>query len=777
MVFKPYFDGSRKENECIEIIFDSGDLTYSKAVHRTLNTTYEDFFKRLKETVEGLSLTNCNICVIPASIIDPNTPDGRAKRSKREQMYRASVWIMEIEPDKQTKIELTQKGVFPLDASKPEAVETARELIEKIIHLLPVDIKKAVSGIYFTGGGINLIVSFSRCVNYSEAIKLSSIFKKIIEGIKEVEPEAPIDVSCADVFHAQRLAGTRNVKYSPSPFVRFVDRDVLWKENGEVIEFEPLNIDAMLLDSIADTKEKKKQIEELENLLIKATALTDYNRVSINELLSRANIPSLFNLDVVRETSNYYLIRCPFHPPDNNPSFVVYKNLDKDGIQIAYDFHDGRFFNAISLAQELYGYDFKEAVKWIGEQLGITPEKAKILSKVRMEKIKEEATAEDSLDNIKLDSEAEKWLLGIGVDLHSVQMERYAQGDKIQFIFKVKNLKSSILKIPLEESAKSEQEVEVKLQDKDFFRPDQLLNKLIAATANTSIAFPDRYQKPSEKKDFCLAIYRELVLRSYMNNQVYQSQNISEYILFELLRYIHESKKLKKTAVEVLNTRTGVFINEETDTIVVPLMGFYEVLTRNKMFAKLTYDELPRVIGKIPGVTISKVQSGIDILILSLETYENYYKSLIGTAQKLEKLDEFTSQIYHIASGLNPEKPISVDLDYDYIHDLSNALNANSTAVVSSQEASIANEQVEELEELEQEQKNSNKQISQESLSTIDRLKRVFGSENIELNLKSEPEEMTIGETADSSEEIDGFDVEASFDDFGDDEWVDDIDF
>ncbi len=54
------------------------------------------------------------------------------------------------------------------------------------------------------------------------------------------------------------------------------------------------------------------------------------------------------HLNIAKETSNCYLIHCPFHPPDEHPSFLIYKNT-----YLAIDFHDGKTYTLKELARAL----------------------------------------------------------------------------------------------------------------------------------------------------------------------------------------------------------------------------------------------------------------------------------------------------------------------------------------------------------------------------------------------------------------------------------------
>jgi len=56
----------------------------------------------------------------------------------------------------------------------------------------------------------------------------------------------------------------------------------------------------------------------------------------------------LKHLDVADEKENYIRIHCPFHPPDEHPSFAIYKNT-----YLAVDFHDGKVYRLKELAEKI----------------------------------------------------------------------------------------------------------------------------------------------------------------------------------------------------------------------------------------------------------------------------------------------------------------------------------------------------------------------------------------------------------------------------------------
>lgn len=56
----------------------------------------------------------------------------------------------------------------------------------------------------------------------------------------------------------------------------------------------------------------------------------------------------LRHLKIVKDNGRYIQIHCPFHPPDNRPSFVFYRNTC-----LGVDFHDGQTYTLKELAEKL----------------------------------------------------------------------------------------------------------------------------------------------------------------------------------------------------------------------------------------------------------------------------------------------------------------------------------------------------------------------------------------------------------------------------------------
>ncbi len=101
------------------------------------------------------------------------------------------------------------------------------------------------------------------------------------------------------------------------------------------------------------------------------------------ELLEKWLEIILKHLNVAEDKGDYVLIHCPLHPPDNKPSFAIYRNT-----YLAVDFHDFKVYKLKELAEKL-GIElpkgrrgrFADAIKKYGlDKYGITADDLEELS-------------------------------------------------------------------------------------------------------------------------------------------------------------------------------------------------------------------------------------------------------------------------------------------------------------------------------------------------------------------------------------------------------------
>ena len=93
---------------------------------------------------------------------------------------------------------------------------------------------------------------------------------------------------------------------------------------------------AIIFDLFTDAEMQEKAREQRKE--VSESTLTTWLRTILKHL----------DKHIVKETRDYILLHCPLHPPDDNPSFVIYKNT-----YLAVDFHDGKVYKLKDLAQAL----------------------------------------------------------------------------------------------------------------------------------------------------------------------------------------------------------------------------------------------------------------------------------------------------------------------------------------------------------------------------------------------------------------------------------------
>lgn len=573
ILFKDLFPAD--DGEAVEIIHDkNNNLNYSRAYNRFLGDSFDSFVEATTAAIEGLSLEGDNCAIIPMTVF--KTQSTLNKRSSEKEARRGCVWILEIEPQKQDKLSYIKKGILPFNNS-PESQELLEKLVVPVLEELPEEIRNAVHSIYTTGGGVNLIVKFSRPVTADESKRLSALFSRIIKDMKEKNPELCIDESSAKIFHGQRIVGTRNYKYN-GYLVKFEDR-----ERFISAPFEPLNIENLLMENEfqlrGNPEELKERLEELERITF-GFVTKPQQRYEIEEILRQADIPTLFpEVKVKNDSLNYYACHCPFHPPDRNPSFIIYKNRDKDGIQIAVDYHDGQIYNAIKLAQELYGYDFKEAIKWLAEALDITPEKVEQVVKKRKqeEKQKIEQTL-SSKDFVQLITE---WLELVGIDINTTQL--FIDRD---------NPNNSYLVVKAKDFLGNDREILFRLSD---FRNFKVFGQKLVAVLGSSSVFPQVNKK--QEQDFLNELFFLLVENAYLKGQYQEFGLTREDILSVISIEISERGNALLTLPEVVFLGRG--IAKKDNEYYIAASTLYEIMAKNRFLNLRDFKEIDTIFKRL----------------------------------------------------------------------------------------------------------------------------------------------------------------------------------
>jgi len=115
------------------------------------------------------------------------------------------------------------------------------------------------------------------------------------------------------------------------------------------------------------------EVEMLNNERISSNGNGSGDLELVKEIKKRIKFKDLIGDRFDNEYTNYEIYHCPFHPPDNTPSFVVYINRE---YELGIDYHDQETYDVIKLYQRLHNTDFKTAIKELAKIAGINlPEK------------------------------------------------------------------------------------------------------------------------------------------------------------------------------------------------------------------------------------------------------------------------------------------------------------------------------------------------------------------------------------------------------------------
>jgi len=96
----------------------------------------------------------------------------------------------------------------------------------------------------------------------------------------------------------------------------------LYVERPPIVIEENRDLSSFLLKMQEEKKEKKQESSQKPRKRERKSKKRKRDKIPLEEALEiyRAN------LDIVKEKDNYIIAHCPFHPPDNHPSFVVFKD-------------------------------------------------------------------------------------------------------------------------------------------------------------------------------------------------------------------------------------------------------------------------------------------------------------------------------------------------------------------------------------------------------------------------------------------------------------------
>ena len=530
----------------IEFIYDMrGDLNYRSASHFS-----PDEIEKIKTFIESTNIhRKSNISVIPTTV--HTTEEG--KRTGKNAVMEGKVHIIEIEPSKGEKSKLKAEGIIPFRKENIRSMEYVEKMLEQAFQKLPKNIISAVRMLYCTGGGINLVVEFAKKLNRKEILRLSEINKKIFKGVPY------IDSSGSLIYHPQRLPGTFNWKYQC--LVEFWNRDSFID-----YPFSPLAVSFL---------EKYDKGQEKVNKDIKdAVRHFDGNNWEyfIENLLREVDIPYVFRLEC-EDRGYYYKCRCPFHPPDNNPSFIVYKNIDR-GFQYAFDAHDGKGYTAITLAMALgEASSYYEAIKFLADALGL--EMPRSVTHISSRKKEKEKIEEEDISLI------EDWVRRAGLYPETA---------------KVINLEGKTGEIVVKAKSVSGEKVDVTLTDPLFKSPESFLLLLKKVTGNTDIEYP--YDNKKEQKEY-LQLIHDFLIQCAVENRRVSYYYETKAMAYELIHKVIASTEVVTDTDTFLLRREGVLKSMEDGCYYISCNTLFRLFPRLFSGERFTLSKLTALLERV----------------------------------------------------------------------------------------------------------------------------------------------------------------------------------
>ena len=315
------------EGEYVEVDYDSGDGEYKMALYVRDLSTLISLIK------VGNGQSNFAIHYTTKKFPRNRVP---TKRSSKSHAHRCKAIIIDFEPKKKRK--LTE-----------EEFQNIYEQVDTYLLKYP-EIKNAVAIVGYTGGGGQLYIALSRWIEEGEV-------SLILDYLRSTLSDCPyIDPSTFNVSQGQRLLGTYSVKWGVQTDIVHDFRD----------QCKPLDVDIILqlVDYEEDLEVKRtSQLEEAANVIknVKDAIKIIKERVKFSDLGFTGEYRGI-----------YSRLHCPFHPPDDNPSFIVYhRGKDGEEIDIAADLHDDEVYDIISFYQKVYDKSFIDAIKDLAKKAGI----------------------------------------------------------------------------------------------------------------------------------------------------------------------------------------------------------------------------------------------------------------------------------------------------------------------------------------------------------------------------------------------------------------------
>jgi len=301
---------------------------------------------------------------------------------------------------------------------KTDPVEVRREKFEEVLDNFQK--RKYYQGIALILDTLNWVV-----IDIDDVAIFSEKIQEVESFLKEVQSVSPLVTKTLqkgfhifvpkqpfDSFTKKKIINNQHLRENLGFEIRYQDLLIIppsrYQHDGKLYEYEILHVNPEVKTA---TEEELKQVEGLKKILQileekeietyrekiererrKECGDDEYYQELIQvarEVKRRLRFEDLIPERMVKRGSDYTLFRCPFHPPDNHPSFSA---KDYGGEEYAKDFHDHETYDLIAFWQEYKHLNFTEALRELCKKAGIDfPERKK---KAKTEKEKKEEPGE-----------------------------------------------------------------------------------------------------------------------------------------------------------------------------------------------------------------------------------------------------------------------------------------------------------------------------------------------------------------------------------------------
>ncbi|HEM55260.1 MAG TPA: hypothetical protein ENO30_00710 [Thermodesulfobium narugense] len=306
------------DNEYVELVYDNGgNKNFAFAYHVRTKEELQEFLR--------LNNGKCNISICP----NTRTPKVLNKRTGKDAVKSQKCVILDVEN--------TLNHGF-IDKEK------VKKMLENTIEMMPEHIRDAIGYLGYTGGGGQIGIILDRVAKDKEIPLVYEYLKELLQNIPY------IDKSSFNYGQPQRLLGTFNVKYS-------VESTLL-----ETRSPDPLSVNIILKYIEAKTSNYYLANTHNERSSCKRTYTNCED--AVREIKARVKFEEF--LEVKNRYKGYYKASCIFHPPDNDPSFVVYEGESELGL----DTHNNQVYDIISFYEALKGISRVQAIEELAERIG-----------------------------------------------------------------------------------------------------------------------------------------------------------------------------------------------------------------------------------------------------------------------------------------------------------------------------------------------------------------------------------------------------------------------